>query len=232
MSYSYVIQNDDSLDRIAEAFYGDGRLMRQLAQYNGILDPKSIRSNQHIIIPSYMELTGKPLDVSPAAGETRIQTPHGLDEIIHEFGCIYDYIREDGTVYWKWESDMIGFCELPFEIPLSWYPNKKISRIRCHTKLTEVFQAVFEELYDKGLATEIKSFSCCYEFTTQRHSGKVSPHSWGIAVDLNAESNTQGTNGDMPEPVVDVFIAHGFIWGGDWPGRLRDPMHFQFCSGY
>jgi hypothetical protein len=41
-----------------------------------------------------------------------------------------------------------------------------------------------------------------------------------------------GQDGDMPPGIVAAFKAAGFFWGGDWPGRNKDPMHFQFCTGY
>jgi hypothetical protein len=54
----------------------------------------------------------------------------------------------------------------------------------------------------------------------------------GIAIGLNPETNPQGTEGNMDPGVVTIFRGAGFEWGGDWPGRVRDPMHFQFCTGY
>jgi D-alanyl-D-alanine carboxypeptidase len=32
--------------------------------------------------------------------------------------------------------------------------------------------------------------------------------------------------------VIEIFRSAGFEWGGDWQSASRDPMHFQFCSGY
>ena len=36
----------------------------------------------------------------------------------------------------------------------------------------------------------------------------------------------------MDQAVVNVFRSFGFKWGGDWSYRSKDPMHFQFCTGY
>ena len=36
----------------------------------------------------------------------------------------------------------------------------------------------------------------------------------------------------MDAALVALFKQAGFTWGGDWKGRERDPMHFQFCTGY
>ena len=32
--------------------------------------------------------------------------------------------------------------------------------------------------------------------------------------------------------IVAAFKRSGFVWGGDWSGAGKDPMHFQYCSGY
>jgi hypothetical protein len=34
----------------------------------------------------------------------------------------------------------------------------------------------------------------------------------------------------MREEIIGVFKESGFIWGGDW--KRKDPMHFQYCTGY
>jgi hypothetical protein len=31
---------------------------------------------------------------------------------------------------------------------------------------------------------------------------------------------------------VAAFKRSGFAWGGDWSGANKDPMHFQYCTGY
>jgi hypothetical protein len=41
-----------------------------------------------------------------------------------------------------------------------------------------------------------------------------------------------GTVGDTDARLVELFEGFGFLWGGRWPGRGKDPMHFQYCTGY
>ena len=52
-----------------------------------------------------------------------------------------------------------------------------------------------------------------------------SMHSWGIALDINALTNVLGTQGDMPQPVVEAWEDEGGEWGGHW--SRPDPMHFE-----
>ena len=70
-------------------------------------------------------------------------------------------------------------------------------------------------------------------------SGKLSPHSFGIAVDLNVkkgiywqwirpgmEAMVERVRRDYPQSIVDAFEAEGFIWGGKW--NSFDVMHFEY----
>lgn len=102
----------------------------------------------------------------------------------------------------------------------------------CHKLLANVFTGVFNRLQTGGLQTKITSFGGCFSFRPQRTGTKLSTHAWGIAIDLNPETNQQGTAGNMDPAVIATFRDSGFEWGGDWQGKTRDPMHFQFCTGY
>jgi D-alanyl-D-alanine carboxypeptidase len=55
--------------------------------------------------------------------------------------------------------------------------------------------------------------------------GAKSNHAFGLAVDINALTNVQGTPGDMPLDVVLQWELEGGDWGGDWTNP--DPMHFE-----
>lgn len=67
---------------------------------------------------------------------------------------------------------------------------------------------------------------------------KLSPHAFGIGVDINYEENCNGcTKFDMPKEISDTFEMYGFRWGGHYPliGSYIDPMHFEYmkdlCEG-
>ncbi|WP_243310357.1 M15 family metallopeptidase [Fundidesulfovibrio agrisoli] len=65
---------------------------------------------------------------------------------------------------------------------------------------------------------------------------RLSMHSFGAAIDLNAKVNTYwqwykgndplGLRKAFPAEVVEVFERHGFVWGGKW--AEFDIMHFEY----
>jgi LysM repeat protein len=225
----YIIHKGDTLKKIAKQTYGDSELYLKLASYNGILDPNKIFVGQVLEIPLKRLLLGQDTSKPNTLG---ITPPNGLDEIISTFGNIYSYIRADGTIDPRWEKEQLSIANLPFPIPISWERSRSVQKILCHSKLVDVFTQLFSQIAENGLSKHIVSFGGCYNFRTKRTSGKPSTHSWGIAIDLNPDDNRQGTTGNMHPDIVDIFRQFGFKWGGDWPGRMKDPMHFQFCTGY
>jgi D-alanyl-D-alanine carboxypeptidase len=161
-----------------------------------------------------------------------IVPPHGLDQIVSTFGDIFGYIRKDHTLDPRWQTEQLATLSLPFPIVLSWDRSRHVERITCHKLLKPTFEEVFQAILKAGLESKITSFGGCFSFRPQRSGTKLSTHSWGIAIDLNPESNVQGTAGDIDPSIVAIFTKAGLAWGGDWQGRARDPMHFQFCTGY
>jgi D-alanyl-D-alanine carboxypeptidase-like protein len=168
-------------------------------------------------------------NIEPAAA---LVPPHGLDQIRNTFGDIFAYIGADHALDPRWQTELLTLAPLPFSLPLSWDSSRLVSQITCHKLLAEIFSDVFARIQREGVQERITSFGGCFSFRPQRTGNKLSAHAWGIAIDLNPQSNAQGTTGNMDSGVVRIFGDAGFEWGGDWQGRTRDPMHFQFCTGY
>lgn len=171
-------------------------------------------------------------DLSGESSTVALVPPHGLDEICTSFGDIFGYIATDHTLEAAWQSEFLARITLPFPLILSWNHSQSITAITCHKLLTKTFVGVFDRIQSEGLQNKVTSFGGCFSFRPQRTGTKLSTHAWGIAIDLNPETNQQGTAGEMDPKVIAVFREAGFKWGGDWQGKTRDPMHFQFCTGY
>ena len=107
-----------------------------------------------------------------------------------------------------------------------------VTQFTCHKLLVPVLARVLADIRDAGLQSKLTSFGGCFSFRPQRAGIKLSTHASGIAIDLNPETNQQGTVGNMDSRIVGIFRQAGFEWGGTWQGRCRDPMHFQFCTAY
>lgn len=161
-----------------------------------------------------------------------LSAPHGLDQIRKIFGDIFSYVLSDNSLDPRWHSDFLTLVPLPFPIRLSWDESRQVNQITCHKLLAETFTNVFARIQSAGLEQTITTFGGCFAFRPQRTGTKLSTHSWGIAIDLNPDSNEQGTGGNIHSGIIAIFKQAGFEWGGDWQGRVRDPMHFQFCAGY
>lgn len=73
----------------------------------------------------------------------------------------------------------------------------------------------------------------CFNPRLKRVNGDVSVHSWGLAVDINADTNplADDLTTDMPDAFVRCFKGQGFTWGGEFSGK-KDAMHYQYISGY
>ena len=55
-------------------------------------------------------------------------------------------------------------------------------------------------------------------------------HAWGLAADINASANPQGSTPRQDRRVVRAFERTGFTWGGVWP-TAPDGMHFEWHGG-
>jgi len=166
----------------------------------------------------------------------QLRPPHGLAGIAKAFGDIESYIALDKNgklaLSPEFEKHFISRVPLPKEIRSAIGNSQKIKSIRCHRLLSPIFENVFTEICAHNLADYVHSIDGCFVFRPKRSGSGLSTHSWGIAIDINAACNKRGTAGDMNQDVVEIFKIAGFTWGGNWKGLNRDPMHFQFCTGY
>ena len=91
---------------------------------------------------------------------------------------------------------------------------------------------------DPALKRYILPVAGHFYWRTIAGSGRLSAHSFGIAIDLNVQygpywrwsgrnaPEVRAARARYPQAVVDAFEAEGFIWGGKW--HSFDFMHFEY----
>jgi hypothetical protein len=104
-----------------------------------------------------------------------------------------------------------------------------IGTVTCHRKMIPALRAAMRELVRRGLAHLVDpgDYAGCYAPRRIPTSGTLSLHAWGLAVDLNASRNPQGSRPHQDLRLVHVMERHGFWWGGRWP-TVPDGMHFEY----
>jgi len=106
-------------------------------------------------------------------------------------------------------------------------PNK----IYCNRDMVKPLQKAFENIIERCLQSEVKTWDGCFNVRLIRGSSDPddwSLHSWGIAIDINAAWNGLGKTPQMSAALVKCFTDAGFDWGGTW--KRKDGMHFQLST--
>ncbi|NDV95808.1 M15 family peptidase [Dysgonomonas sp. 521] len=127
-------------------------------------------------------------------------------------------------------------------VTISWCPKLVGQKLKV-TKINGVakqLQKVSDELDEHPELRDYLYSSETFNWRKVRGSGRLSAHSFGIAIDLNtkysnywqwdcrctSEDTDLGYKNRIPQLIVDIFEKHGFIWGGKW--YHYDTMHFEY----
>lgn len=129
-------------------------------------------------------------------------------------------------------------------VTIDWCPKlfNKRAKLRVTTKnnVHLALQRISDELQEHPEWEQYLTVSGSYNWRVVQKTTRLSPHSYGIAVDIGGEngyywlwdhpSATEASKlpyrNVMPEGIVEVFEKHGFIWGGKW--QHYDTMHFEY----
>jgi hypothetical protein len=121
----------------------------------------------------------------------------------------------------------------PAEINIKSYLVKGTDRkLKCASSvgpLLAAFAAEFHELIEPIDEGTFDDWGYCYRMV-RGDATKLSNHSSGTAIDLNATRHALGKVGTFPAEKVPMIRAlakkYGLKWGGDYINR-KDEMHFE-----
>jgi hypothetical protein len=104
-----------------------------------------------------------------------------------------------------------------------------LGMVTCHRRMIPALRRAMAEVVRRRLTRLVDpgDYAGCYAPRRIPGSGTLSLHAWGLAVDLNASDNPQGSRPRQDRRLVNIMDRHGFSWGGDWP-TVPDGMHFEF----
>jgi hypothetical protein len=107
-----------------------------------------------------------------------------------------------------------------------------LGAVTCHRALFPQLRRALSRAVASNLSFAIdpSDFGGCYSarFINRNPAGRISHHSWGIAVDVNVTENAYGTKADQDLRLVRVMEGAGFTWGGRWV--VPDGMHFEWSE--
>lgn len=79
----------------------------------------------------------------------------------------------------------------------------------------------------------VKNIDGTYQYRPIQGTSRLSPHSYGIAIDLDNQYTVYWLwdkeyryVNEVPREIVEIFERHGFVWGGRW--YHYDTMHFEY----
>jgi len=107
-------------------------------------------------------------------------------------------------------------------------------KVRCAQSVAPLIAAFckeFHELIEPINEGKLDDWGYCFR-NVRGSNDKLSNHSSGTAVDLNAVGHPLGKAGTFPNEKVPMIRAlakkYGMIWGGDFRSR-PDEMHFEIA---
>lgn len=127
---------------------------------------------------------------------------------------------------WLASKDQAEIGVKPFEVKGT---GRKLRCAESVGRLLAAFAAEFHELIEPIDEGTFDDWGYCYRMV-RGDPTKLSNHSSGTAIDLNATKHPLGKAGTFPAEKVPMIQAlakkYGLTWGGDYRNR-KDEMHFE-----
>lgn len=133
------------------------------------------------------------------------------------------------------------------DIPITTKTGKKTTmKLTIHKQLVADVQDVFRTAQAGGFKI-YEAYGYSFRRMNNGGSGKLSHHSYGVAIDINVKENYSHRGGtvyagsfwnpkkspySIPRNGIleKAFKAKGWKWGGNWSGNYQDYMHFSFTG--
>ena len=110
--------------------------------------------------------------------------------------------------------------------------------VRFHRRAAPALERVARRLdvllrADPKLGRFFRELGGTFATRTIAGTDRTSAHAWGIAIDIDTSmadywrnAPRGGWRNRIPQSIVEVFEAEGFVWGGRW--FHHDTMHFEY----
>jgi hypothetical protein len=128
-------------------------------------------------------------------------------------------------------STHLTIIEFPYTM---FYGGKRVTKTRCHKKVAASLGRILLQLGqiygdNREVMEEAEDYGGIFNFRPKRGGTSYSVHSWGAAIDLDADDNTfrdtWPINADMPLEIMEAFAREGWQSAGAFWGY--DAMHFE-----
>lgn len=153
-------------------------------------------------------------------------TPTGYTQIVNRFGqpCNADA----SAISMPWTASDNNQTYTPrFHKKLGGYPTEMVPNKGGRS--TNLDNDVYGHIQNDHVGQYAKSGIWGYFCRTIKGTSTWSTHAWGIAIDISAAYEPQGScRSTVNRNFAYVFRNHGWRWGLDF----CDPMHFQYAFGY
>jgi hypothetical protein len=133
---------------------------------------------------------------------------------------------------WPGEARFCVSIPVPLGMGSNWISSatqRPVSRLYVNRDMADPLVVALQAIRDQGLLAELKTLDGTFCVRDVRgYPGRISTHSYALAIDLNAAENVLGTEGSMHPSIVRIFEDAGFVWGKRF--ARKDPMHFQWAA--
>ncbi len=214
----------------------------------GVLDDGLVRAAELVVGPA----DGRRLGATSPSLMAAVTSDAAIARAHRAFSGARSRVTDAGPGPWRVGGRIVPpvilkerFGEFALRLPIArdwvrpdpaWVKRNVVTRrvpvlgtVTCHRRMFAPLRRAMLRLARRGLTRLVDrgDYAGCYAPRRIPASGTLSLHAWGLAVDLNASRNPQGSPPDQDPRLVRVMERAGLWWGGRWP-TVPDGMHFEY----